>query len=250
MAGCTIAGHPRAQKSSGVTFGSNFPRVHPGGESVSHLVPELASEFGRQDPWVATTIGQRQLGMHGIERSKLAGKSFDALVHFPRTVGRVLRRPFVRLAFHKNGRPRGWLRRLRSKEQAPALFDSSYYMERYSDVAKAGVDPYWHFVHYGWRQGRNPNEFFDLSWYLERNPDVREAGIDPLKHYIERGWKEGRDPGPKFSVKNYLDRYRDVQDAGLEPLEHYIRYGKLEGRLIGDPHWQILRRLDRQIRHA
>jgi len=35
----------------------------------------------------------------------------DGLVHFPRTVGRVLRWPFVRVAFHKSGRPRGWFRR-------------------------------------------------------------------------------------------------------------------------------------------
>ena len=117
-------------------------------------------------------------------------------------------------------------------------------MERYSDVAKAGVDPYWHFVHYGWREGLNPNEFFDVSWYLERNPDVREAGVDPLKHYIEYGWKEGRDPGPKFSVKNYLDRYRDVRDAGSEPLEHYIRYGKLEGRLIGESYRDWIAKYD------
>ena len=131
-----------------------------------------------------------------------------------------------------------------AKEQARALFDGNYYLECYSDVAKAGVDPYWHFVHYGWREGRNPNEFFDVSWYLERNPDVREAGIDPLKHYIEHGWKEGRDPGPKFSVKNYLDRYRDVRDAGLEPLEHYIRYGKSEGRLIGESYGDWIAKYD------
>ena len=125
-----------------------------------------------------------------------------------------------------------------AQEQVPALFDSNYYAERYSDVAEAAVDPYWHFVHYGWREGRNPNKFFDLSWYLGRNTDVQEAGIDPLKHYIEYGWKEGRDPGPKFSVNGYLDRYRDIRDAGSEPLEHYIRYGEVEGRLIGAyGHW-------------
>jgi GT2 family glycosyltransferase len=148
------------------------------------------------------------------------------------------------MAFYKNGRPRGWFRRLRSKEQAPALFDGNYYSERYPDAAKAGVDPYWHFAHRGWRQGHNPNEFFDVSWYLERNPDIREAGVDPLKHYIERGWKEGRDPGQKFSVKNYLDRYRDVQDAGLEPLEHYIRHGKSEGRLIGESYGDWIAKYD------
>ena len=168
----------------------------------------------------------------------------ELLIHFPRAIGRLIRRPFIRIAFHKNGRPRGWLRPLRSKERAPALFDSSYYLERYSDVAKAGIDPYWHFVHCGWREGRDPNDFFHVSWYLERNPDVQEAGIGPLKHYIEYGWKEGRDPGPKFSVKNYLDRYPDVQEAGSEPLEHYIRYGKLEGRLIGESYGDWIAKYD------
>ena len=34
------------------------------------------------------------------------------LAHLPRTVGRLFRWPVVRIAFHKNGRPRGWLRGL------------------------------------------------------------------------------------------------------------------------------------------
>lgn len=171
--------------------------------------------------------------MHSFKMYELAVKSLDAMWHFPRTVGRVLRRPFIRSAFHEDGRSRSWLRRLGHKRQPPALFDSGYYRERYPDVVKAGVDPYWHFLHTGWREGRDPNEFFDLSWYLEQNADVKKAGVNPLKHYIECGWREGRDPGPKFSVKNYLDRYRDVQATGSEPLEHYLRYGKSEGRFIG-----------------
>ena len=76
-----------------------------------------------------------------------------------------------------------------AKEQAPALFDGNYYLECYSDVAKAGVDPYWHFVHYGWRQGLNPNEFFDLSWYLRTTP--RRPGRRPAEA-LYRIWVEGR----------------------------------------------------------
>ena len=37
----------------------------------------------------------------------------DGLVHLPRSVGRLLRRAFARISFHSDGRPRGWLRRLR-----------------------------------------------------------------------------------------------------------------------------------------
>ena len=33
---------------------------------------------------------------------------FDGLIHFPRTIGRLSRWPFARMAFHKNGRPRYW----------------------------------------------------------------------------------------------------------------------------------------------
>jgi glycosyltransferase involved in cell wall biosynthesis/SAM-dependent methyltransferase len=42
----------------------------------------------------------------------------DGLVHLPRTVGRILRRPFVRVAFHKDRRPRGPLRGSGSKSGA------------------------------------------------------------------------------------------------------------------------------------
>ena len=34
------------------------------------------------------------------------------LVYLPRTIGRTLRWPLMRAAFHRNGRPRGWLRPL------------------------------------------------------------------------------------------------------------------------------------------
>ena len=36
----------------------------------------------------------------------------EGVAHLPRTVGRLLRWPVVRIAFHKSGRPRGWVRGL------------------------------------------------------------------------------------------------------------------------------------------
>lgn len=41
--------------------------------------------------------------------------------------------------------------------------------------------------------------FFDGNWYLQVNHDVRDAGIDPVFHYLDSGWKEGRMPCPGFS---------------------------------------------------
>jgi GT2 family glycosyltransferase len=64
------------------------------------------------------------------------------------------------------------------------LFDEEYYLRAYPDVRKADIDPLWHFVKYGWREGRNPSKDFDLNYYLTIYPDVKEAGINPVVHYV------------------------------------------------------------------
>ena len=66
------------------------------------------------------------------------------------------------------------------------LFDPAYYLRQYADVRHADVDPLEHFVLHGWKEGRNPNEWFNTREYLEKNPDVARAGINPFVHWIER----------------------------------------------------------------
>lgn len=75
------------------------------------------------------------------------------------------------------------------KEQ---LFSPEWYLEAYPDVAKAGVDPYTHYLEFGWREGRNPSRNFHTDSYLAANPDVRDAGVNPLLHYVLCGKAEGR----------------------------------------------------------
>lgn len=72
------------------------------------------------------------------------------------------------------------------------LFDSKYYLETYPDVRRADLDPYWHYVKYGWREGRNPSRVFDGARYLEANPDVKNANLNPLVHYQKYGKSENR----------------------------------------------------------
>ncbi|MEM4413939.1 MAG: glycoside hydrolase family 99-like domain-containing protein, partial [Candidatus Caldarchaeum sp.] len=76
---------------------------------------------------------------------------------------------------------------------------------------------------------------FDAQWYLQHNPDVTQAGIDPAWHYLHQGWREGRDPSPDFSTRWYLDTYKDVAKMGMNPLVHYLRYGRKEKRLPKPP---------------
>lgn len=44
---------------------------------------------------------------------------------------------------------------------------------------------------------------FDASWYLQRYPDIAAAGVDALQHYLLHGETEGRDPSPLFSSSGY-----------------------------------------------
>ena len=114
--------------------------------------------------------------------------------------------------------------------EARVGFDSAYYLKQNPDVAAAGLDPYMHFITYGWKEGRAPDAFFDVNYYQQQNPDVAASGINPLLHYRLYGFREGRDPSIQFSTMSYLSTYSDVAAAGVNPLDHYINYGKSEGR--------------------
>jgi glycosyltransferase involved in cell wall biosynthesis/ubiquinone/menaquinone biosynthesis C-methylase UbiE len=58
-------------------------------------------------------------GRHDKLTRSFRWRFVDGLVHLPRTAGRAVRWPFIRVAFHKNGPPRGWLRRLGSRSAEP-----------------------------------------------------------------------------------------------------------------------------------
>lgn len=73
---------------------------------------------------------------------------------------------------------------------------------------------------------------FAADWYLERYPDVAAAGVPPLRHFVTHGDRELRDPGPGFHAAAYSARYPDVATSGMGPLVHYLRHGRAEGRVI------------------
>ncbi len=73
---------------------------------------------------------------------------------------------------------------------------------------------------------------FDEKWYLKQYPDVKNANLNPIKHYLHFGWRENRNPGPLFNTKFYLTTYPDVQKNNICPLLHYEKFGKNEGRTI------------------
>ena len=88
-------------------------------------------------------------------------------------------------------------------------------------------------------------QLFSPTWYLAAYPDVAAAGIDPYTHYVEFGWREGRNPSLNFNTNDYLTANPDVQKAGLNPLLHYWQHGMAEGRFLktGPFRGQTYRRL-------
>jgi GT2 family glycosyltransferase/tetratricopeptide (TPR) repeat protein len=77
--------------------------------------------------------------------------------------------------------------------RASRLFDEAYYRNRNRDLAPE-IDPVAHFVQWGAAEGRRPHPCFDPAYYLLKYPDVARSGVNPLLHYLLQGLKEGRSP--------------------------------------------------------
>ena len=154
---------------------------------------------------------------------------------------------------------------------AESVFDSSWYLCQYPDVARSGLPALDHYRRFGDREKRNPHPLFETSWYqaqvsalaltdttaldhylrngamertsphplfdarfyLEQNPDVAVSEVNPLLHYLRWGAAEGRNPNEFFDSLWYLEQNPDVADEGANPLRHYVEVGAREGR---DPH--------------
>ena len=114
------------------------------------------------------------------------------------------------------------------------LFDPGFYLRQNPDIAASGMDPFLHYLRYGWKEGRNPGPYFDVIWYLNHYPQIAAAGIEPLADFIAVGKEAGRRPHHLIDLQYYLENAPDVAAAGIDPLTHYICFGDKEGR---SAHW-------------
>ena len=116
------------------------------------------------------------------------------------------------------------------------LFDDLFYLSTYADVARANVDCFEHYMHYGWREGRNPSGQFNTLFYRDTHLDG--SFENPLVHYAVSGEASGLSTVPLdadsflelqcklcreyFSESDY--RARSGYDGG-DALLHYLRTG-------------------------
>ena len=72
-------------------------------------------------------------------------------------------------------------------------FDAEFYAKKYKFLE---TDDYLsHFLKEGWKEGLDPCEWFSTSKYLIAYPDVASSGVNPFFHYLHYGKAEGRNGG-------------------------------------------------------
>jgi len=116
---------------------ARFAEIDRLNDHLSSRDMELESVKTERDAQILSMSNERtrlneQLNAYGAKLNSLQGRYdnltrslrwrfVDGMVHLARSGGRAVRWPFTRVAFHKNGRPRGWLRRLGFKSRATGL---------------------------------------------------------------------------------------------------------------------------------
>lgn len=88
-------------------------------------------------------------------------------------------------------------------------FDARYYLATYRDVARAGADPFEHYIRYGFREGRNPSREFDTKFYSQRYLKG-ETTRNPLLHYLAHRNESGvvpRPPENEATIPSQIKRF-------------------------------------------
>lgn len=79
---------------------------------------------------------------------------------------------------------------------ATPLFDEAWYINRYPDIARVGMDPAAHYLYHGGVEKRVPSLYFDPHFYLSQVPGLERRPINPLLHYLKFGRHAGFRPAP------------------------------------------------------
>ena len=68
------------------------------------------------------------------------------------------------------------------------IFHARWYCEQYPDVLSSGIDPYVHYMQYGWREGRRPSSAFDPDGYARLEGSFSPRDHNPIIHLLQVGF--------------------------------------------------------------
>lgn len=69
---------------------------------------------------------------------------------------------------------------------------------------------------------------FDETWYLKRYPDVAESKIDPLYHYVYFGAYEEREPVSWLKIKEFIIENKEIKLKKINPLYYYLKINYID----------------------
>jgi glycosyltransferase involved in cell wall biosynthesis len=98
-------------------------------------------------------------------------------------------------------------------------FDTAYYLRTNNDVALEGISPYWHYINYGWPEGRNPNPFFDTAYYARKFMGGKKPAVNPLLHYAVLGRIARR---PSAEVMSMALMERAIDSVFSDAVRHLL----------------------------
>ncbi|MGR5120652.1 glycosyltransferase [Vibrio astriarenae] len=166
--------------------------------------------------------------------SDVKESGMDPLYHymtFGAQEGRIPKRveqKYERKPTFKHLKLNGEMRSALEVIQASGLFDETYYLTRYKDVARNKYNPLEHYVRSGDKEGRNPNEAFDTKYFRDNNSIPKEKNA--LEFYINHKNRESLKVSERYDGNIYRALNEDVASKFDFLLDHYLKYGISEGR--------------------
>ncbi|QQE90500.1 hypothetical protein [Azotobacter chroococcum] len=100
-------------------------------------------------------------------------------------------------------------------------FDFDFYTDKYGVIESFGdLDPVDHYIKVGAAKGYDPCRFFSTKFYAGSYPDVVGAGMNPFVHYVLFGFNEGRLARPPEAVNNIFQSIdQDDRDLAFKKWE-------------------------------
>jgi len=113
------------------------------------------------------------------------------------------------------------------------LFKDEYYLMNYDDVRQEDINQLWHYIKFGWREGRNPSNLFNTEEYLTEFPDLMKLKINPLVHYIKSLQKINKKP----ALYRRADRSTVMEEEGVQRYfkAHQANTDKIQGETDSPP---------------
>jgi len=93
------------------------------------------------------------------------------------------------------------------------------------------VNPFQHYLDYGWKLGFDPHPLISNKYYLQRYPDVEHANIEPIFHFVNNGLREGRNLTPWYNQEFELDSLRYFVDPSELKIDASLYLNKLQARV-------------------